>query len=93
MSLHLFAKFPTENVDFISWLTQKNHFFGAELSNLGGYKLNVKPKVLLHPKQFTIFGRRIIDLAQNFVSVKSLSYAALAAFSNNMVPSKSFGDR
>ena len=35
MSLQGFAKLPTENVDFIGWLTQKTHFFGIELSNLG----------------------------------------------------------
>ena len=35
----LFAKFPTENVDFIGWLTQKTHFFGIELSNLGGSRV------------------------------------------------------
>ena len=35
MSLQRFAKLPTENVDFIGWLTQKTRFFEIELSNLG----------------------------------------------------------
>ena len=41
--LQRFAKLTTENVDLIGWLTQKTHFFGIELSNLGAQLILITP--------------------------------------------------